>query len=242
MLKSVESNNKKLEELDDLYKQAVLTNNTEKDIEDEADRELIDKIKEVYKIEDDDFKIVSMPQFIFAKRFRTILNDRQLNGVDAEEKLGIRAETISKFKNGRQYPSIDTILKIAKPLKISPYYLLGLTNYITLQVDEINRLIGLSEKSMKILFMLNHNVGECEELTDNVPVSNQNKGKLDILNSLIEDNTNFLEFLSCLEQYARLKEIEKQTQNSNKGDVKLQLYGLNGKMIGILQDFLKNIK
>jgi transcriptional regulator with XRE-family HTH domain len=242
MLKSVESNNKKLEELDDLYKQAVLTNNTEKDIEDEADRELIDKIKEVYKIEDDDFKIVSMPQFIFAKRFRTILNDRQLSGVKAEEKLEIRAETISKFKNGRQYPSIDTILKIAKKLQISPYYLLGLTNYMTLQVDEINRLIGLSEKSMKILFMLNHNVGECEELTDNVPVSNQNKGKLDILNFLIEDNTNFLEFLSCLEQYARLKEIEKQTQNSNKGDIKLQLYGLNGKMIGILQDFLKNIK
>lgn len=223
MLKSVESNKKSLEELQELYEQALLTYNTENDIEDEKDTELIERIKEVYNIEDNDFKITCLPQFIFAKRFRNILNIRKLKGIEAQELVGIRKETISKYKNGYEYPSIDTILKIAKRLQISPYYLLGLSKYTTLESTTINELLGLSEDSMKILFMLQHNIGECEELTDDVPISNQNKLKLHIFNSFIEDNVNFLKFLCCIEQYTKLKETVRKDKNVDKENIKSQL-------------------
>lgn len=223
MLKSVKSDKKSLEELQGLYEQALLTYNTENDIEDERDTNLIERIKEVYNIEDSDFKITCLPQFIFAKRFRNILDTRKLKGIEAQELLGIRKETISKYRNGYEYPSIDTILKIAQRLRVSPYYLLGLSRYMTLETDEINRILGLSEKSMKILFMLQHNIGECEELTDDVPISNQNKAKLDIFNSFIEDNVNFLKFLCCIERYANLKEIARKDENVDKEKIKSQL-------------------
>lgn len=216
MLKSNESNKKSLEELENIYEQALLTYKesiSNDGIEKEEDEKLIEKIKEVYNIEDENYKIVSMPQFIFAKRFRTILKDRKLKGKKAVEELDLKKETISRYRNGDEYPSIDTILKIAKRLKISPYYLLGLSNYMTLETDEINRILGLSEKSMKFLFMLNHNVEECEEITDKVPISNENKGKIDILNRFIENNIDFIEFLSCLEKYAKINEKMKQTKN-----------------------------
>ncbi len=223
MLESDKSNKKSLEELPELYQQAEITYMTEKDIEEEKDAELIERIKEIYNIEDSDFKIMSMPQFIFAKNFRKILNDRKLTGIEAQELLGIRKETISKYKNGHEYPSIDTILKIAKSFQVSPYYFLGLSRYMTLEADEINRILGLSEKSMKILFMLQHNIGECEELTDDVPISTQNKVKLDILNSFIEDNVNFLKFLCRLERYAKLKEILRKDKDVDKETINSQL-------------------
>lgn len=216
MLKSNESNKKSLEEIENIYEQALLTYNesiSDMGSEKEDDEKLIENIKKVYNIEDEDFKILSMPQFIFAKRFRTILKDRNLKGKKAVEELDLKKETISRYRNGDEYPSIDTILKIAKRLKISPYYLLGLSNYMTLETDEINRILGLSEKSMKFLFMLNHNVEECEEITDKVPISNENKGKIDILNRFIENNIDFIEFLSCLEKYAKINEKMKQTKN-----------------------------
>lgn len=216
MLKSNESNKKNLEELENIYEQALLTYNesiSSMGIEREQDEKLIEKIKEVYNIEDENYKIVSMPQFIFAKRFRTILKDRNLKGEEVVEKLGLSKSTISKYKNGDEFPSINTILEIAKRLKVSPYYLLGLSNYMTLETDEINRILGLSEKSMKILFMLNNNVAECKEITDKVFSSNENKGKIDVLNCFIENNVDFIEFLSCLEKYANINEKMKQTKN-----------------------------
>lgn len=243
MLKSEESNRKKLEDVEELYNQAELTTmNWDELDEAEADQKLIETIKEEYKIEDDDFKIISMPQFIFAKRFRTILKDWNLKGTEAETFLGIRKETISKYRNGREYPSTDTILKIAKKFQISPYYFWGLSNYSTIEAQEINRMLGLSEKSMKILFMLQHNVPECEELTDNVEISECNRVKLDIFNSFIEDNTNFFKLLNYFEYYAKQKEEIRKNKNNCREDIKKQLLGLKGELISMLLEFLKNIK
>ena len=229
MLKSNQGNKKSLEEFENLYEQAVLTHITKEDIENEKDENLIQRIKDVYEIDDDDFKIISLPQYIFAKRFRTLLEDKKLSGKEAEDLLGIKKETISKYKHGHEYPSINTILKIAKKLQVSPYYLLGLSRYMTLETDEINRILGLSEKSMKILFMLHHDIGECEELTDNVPISNQHKGKIDIFNSFIEDNINFIKFLCCIEQYSNLKKLARENKDNCKENIKSQLLRFKGR-------------
>ena len=242
MLKSEESNRKKLEEREDLYKKAELTTSWYEMEEEEEDRKLIDNIKSVYKIEDDDFKIISMPQFIFAKRFRNILKDWHLKGEEAESFLDMSKATISRYKNGDEYPGTDTILKLAKKFHVTPYYFWGLSNHTTIEAELINEMLGLSEKAMKNLFMLQHNVPECEELTDNVPISNQNRRKLNILNFLIEDNINFLKFLRYIEYYVELKEKMQRDMDINKDDIKSQLLGLKGELISMLLETLKNIK
>ena len=264
MLKSGKSNNKNLkdinrqnkerrekenlEELDEEYND--INYYTQKDIEEEKDIDLIEKLRDVYKMENVDEEIIrTMKEFTFPKKFRELT--REITGKTCQELLGISAGTFSKFKKGDTFPSDSTIKKLAKKLSVSQEYLLGQTEYTIPKVEEINKMTGLSEKALKIFFMLNHNIGECKELTDNVPVSNQNIEKLNVLNSFIEDNVKFLKFLSCLEQYSKLKDklkdkIKEEAQeeiflDNSSEDIKLQLLGLKGSIISVLFDFLDNM-
>ena len=229
MVKS-EQSKKSLEEVPELYRQAELTYNTEKDIISEKDEKLIAKIKEVYKLEDSDFKITSMVQFIFAKRFRTITDDLKINGNNVKEILGITKETFSRYRTGAVFPDMNSILNLAKELQTSPQYLLGLSRYTIIEAEEIKRLIGLSEKSTEILLNLKQDF------------DNQKVNKLEFLNLFIEDEANFLKTLNCLEQYSNLKEKAMKNENNCREDIKKQLLGLKGELISILLEFLKDMK
>lgn len=221
-LKEIEGNmekpNKKtineLSSLDIIYKKSKGSYMDNIDIENEKDGKLIKRIKKKFEIENDEV-VKFMPQFIFAKNLRIILKDRNIKHIEFEQKYGLGEKMLSKYINGHQFPDFTIMCKIAYGLDMSVYQLLDMSKFTSLPIEKINKKIGLSEKSIKNLFMLQHNVKECNEITDDIPVSNQHRVKLDIFNSFIEDNMEFLKFLNCLEQYTKLKNNQENNQDIN---------------------------
>lgn len=218
-------NKKAIEELssfDKIYEQSYGDYIDNLDIEKEEDGKLIERIADKFNIEN--YQIVKfMPQYIFAKNLRIIVKDRKINHAEFEEKYGLGAKMLSKYINGHQFPDFTIMCKIAYGLDMSVYQLLEMSKFTSLPVEEINKITGLSENSLRVLFMLQHNTTEFEELTDDIPISKTNKAKLDIFNSFIEDNVNFFKFLNHLEQYTKLKERARKEKNNCKEDIKSQL-------------------
>ena len=206
------------------------------DIEREEDSKLKERLKKLLKIEDDNI-VIFTPQFIFAKNLRIIIKDKRINQNEFEEKYKLGKKMLSKYINGHQFPDINTMCKIAYGLNMSVYQLLSMSQFTSMPVDEINKITGLSEKAMWVLFSLHHNNPECEELTNSIPVSNVHKMKIDIFNSLIEDNANFLNFLSRLEQYTKLKsklqKIEKEDDEYTKKEKKKNNREIKDKLLRI---------
>lgn len=234
--------------LDESYEEFFSKYIENKEIEEEADKKLIENIKKHFNVKDEKI-IIFMPQFIFAKNLRIILEDRKINQKQFEEDNELGEKMLSKYKNGHQFPDLTVMCKIAYGLDMTIYQLLDMSKFTSLPVQEINQITGLSEGAMRILFKLQHNTNEDVELTNNTPISKVNKAKLDIFNSFIEDNVNFLDFLKCLEQYSRLKakqekvkvhdeEEVKEEIKKNNSEIRLQLLGLKGELFSILQKFL----
>ena len=210
----------------------------------EEDKRIIRNLKKNYDLKNVDEDVIrNMKEFKFPKRFGELT--RYIDGKNCENMLEITPETFSRYKNGSLFPRDNMLKRLAKKLNVSVKYLLGETDITTSKAEEINRITGLSEKAQKVLFMLNHNIGECDELTDKVPISDINKNKLNVFNSLIEDHINFTNFLSRLEQYSKfknkLKNVKKDDEE-NKKEINLQLLAIKGELISILLDNLKNIK
>lgn len=210
-------------ELDKIYEKGLGNYKDDIDREEEIDSYLTQRVKEYFKIKDDNI-VKFMPQFIFAKNLRIIIKDRNVNQSEFERKYGLGKKMLSKYINGHQFPDFTIMCKIAYGLDISIYQLLEMSKFTSLPVEEINKITGLSERAMRILFMLKHNTPECGELTNDIPISKVNEAKLDIFNSFIEDNVHFLKFLNCLEQYTKLKcqlkKVEKDEDEETKKEIR----------------------
>lgn len=214
-----------LSKLDEIYEKSYWNIKDNLDIEEEKDRILIERIADKFNIEN--YQIVKfMPQYIFAKNLRIIVKDRKINQAEFEKKYGLAPKMLSKYINGHQFPDFTIMCKIAYGLDMSVYQLLEMSEFTSLPVEEINNITGLSEKAMRVLFMLQHNTTECGELTNDISISKTNKAKLDIFNSFIEDNVNFFDFLNHLEQYTKLKEKVRKNKNNCREDIKSQLLRL----------------
>ena len=64
----------------------------------------------------------------FTKRFNEILNNSKVKQCDIAKYCNITRQSVSDFKKGKSYPSIQTLYQICIYLDISSDYLLGLTD------------------------------------------------------------------------------------------------------------------
>lgn len=62
----------------------------------------------------------------FTERFNDCLKQTELKQTEIAKSCHIAKQTISNFKAGRAYPSIDTLYLLCKVLDVSADYLLGL--------------------------------------------------------------------------------------------------------------------
>lgn len=231
MIESDKSKN--MSELDDLLENSYLNYSTEQDIQDELDDKLEKKIRQLYNMEDVDKSIIrSQPQFIFAKKLRTILKDRNIKGIDSQELFGITPGTLSKYINGSTFPKQKEIARIANALKISTSYFTSDTDITSFSAQEINKAIGLSENAICSLYKLYHNVEEFNEVDDNIPPCEEKKEFLEIFSLFLSNYSNFCEFLTYQRQYVKTKqEINEFNNNKDKGlNDKLQREYLNDKL------------
>ena len=62
----------------------------------------------------------------FTERFNECLKQTELKQTEIAKYCHIAKQTITNFKSGRAYPSIDTLFLLCKALDVSADYLLGL--------------------------------------------------------------------------------------------------------------------
>ncbi len=62
----------------------------------------------------------------FTANFKEALKYSQITQSELAKKVGVSKQSISDFKNGRSFPSIQTLALICVALDVSADYLLGL--------------------------------------------------------------------------------------------------------------------
>jgi len=65
---------------------------------------------------------------IFTQRFKEVLSTSGISQTLLAEKIGISKQCISDFKNGKSFPSIQTLRLLCSVLEVSADYLLGIEN------------------------------------------------------------------------------------------------------------------
>lgn len=106
-------------------------------------------------------------QTAFGQKLKSIRASLDLTQEEFCDKLNIEVSNLSKWENGRGYPSIPTFLKISEILKIEPTELLDVKYYDKALIKNllINEIERLSEQeqlfALKVLRLMN------EELKNN---------------------------------------------------------------------------
>lgn len=180
--------------------------------DEEDDQELRQNIKKKYGF-------FYQEQYEFSKRLTLRLIDRNLTNKDFAKITGLSEGTLSNYTSGKRMADGFVLQTIATNLNTTPNYLLGLTDCLTFSAEEINKIIGLSENAMKVLWSLNHNEPEVKDLMDPMEISNVYKSQLDIFSLFIEDSSNFTMFLTYLENYVRLKQMINKTNNNKEKEI-----------------------
>lgn len=89
-------------------------------------------------------------QVIFARNLCKCLDDEGINANELGRRTGISKSSISAYINGEQKPTIIQLKKIAKKLKVSSDYLLGLSNLKSTNEDfkKVHKLTGLTDEAI----------------------------------------------------------------------------------------------
>ncbi len=102
-------------------------------------------------------------------------------------------------------PTPKQLQRISFVLGVTNDYLLGKTSSDNIEIAEIEDMLGLYENTMRVLYLLNHDMEEVQDLKDKNPLSNKHKKKLNIFNLFMQDK-NFIMLLCYFERYIEEKQ------------------------------------
>lgn len=158
-------------------------------------------------------------QYEFSRRFNTILVNGNYKNKEFATYAELSESSVSNYAKGYRIPDTNELERIARKVCVTTDYLLGRTDCLTFSAQEINNIIGLSEKAMKNLAMVNHNIEEIQDLMDPMEVSTVNKNKLYIFSSFIANMPDFSTFLTQIENYVWIKQKINETNNAEEKDI-----------------------
>ncbi|HBA48879.1 MAG TPA: XRE family transcriptional regulator [Lachnospiraceae bacterium] len=75
----------------------------------------------------------------FGLRLRQLREDRGFSKAAFAKKLGVSAETVYRYENNTQYPSLERTKQIAVILRTSVDYLVGLDNEYTVKFPNLSK-------------------------------------------------------------------------------------------------------
>lgn len=186
----------------------------------------------------------------FATRLNKELENQNIHQEDFCEKITLSDAALSKYRNGKGFPTCDIAVKIAKELNVTLDYLFGLSDVKIGNMDfyKVNKITGLSQKSVQRLKLI-----VTESKNDNVPKTCF-INEIRTLNYLLED-TNDRSLLSSIssflwddvkvENYLGAETVEVTYNNGNKGVVPIpefydmQVLAIQRKLNEIKSDILK---
>ena len=188
---------------------------------------------------------------LFASRLNKELTENEINQEEFANKIGVSTGALSNYRNGKNIPTGDIVVKIANEFKCSTDYLLGLTNLKSINSDfkTIHEITGLTDKSIEYL----KNMNDDKYIIDTLNFLFENENKYQFLSTLkkflwskvwcytrykelILDNGNIsLVGWSCQEEYEKEKEKKALEQLNLKNT-------LNNTLNKICEDLEKDIK
>ena len=127
---------------------------------------------------------------IFSERFKELINNNSLSYEEIAEGLGFKSKgTISKYVTGRtKNIDISTIMKIAEYFKVSPAWLIGITN------DKYYNLEKSDPKTKKLKEILENTEAEIEYIEENSvekTVNKKQKEQNEYITAKILENTMY---------------------------------------------------
>ena len=134
-------------------------------VEEDFEEDLINTIKGRYNLNELNEKEVNgLIQFIFSRRLKRILEEKEMKENDLAELTGITKGTITRYIKGAIFPRPANIANICIKLDVSPAYLLGLSHSPSLSYWNEKQALGLSIQDDEIkqllrvfsLFIFNH--------------------------------------------------------------------------------------
>lgn len=95
---------------------------------------------------------------IFRERLKALREQHDLEQKDMGKKLNITASAYGFYEQGRNEPSLETLVEIAKIFQVSTDYLLGLSNTEKLPVNySISKDLTLSESELEVIRIMRGN-------------------------------------------------------------------------------------
>lgn len=188
---------------------------------------------------------------LFANRLNKELTKNEINQEEFADKINISTGALSNYRNGKNIPTVDIVVKMANEFKCSTDYLLGLTDLKSTNSDfkTIHEITGLTDKSIEYL----KNMNDDKYIIDTLNFLFENENKYQFLSTLkkflwskvwcynrykelILDNGNIsLVGCSCQEEYEKEKEKKALEQLNHKNT-------LNNTLNKICEDLEKDIK
>lgn len=87
---------------------------------------------------------------LFHERFKTLRDSSGKTQAKIAEDLGMTPQALSYYANGRE-PNYDTLVALAEYFHVTTDYLLGTSDYETIENDSISKQIPLSDKAIDFL-------------------------------------------------------------------------------------------
>ena len=143
---------------------------------------------------------------IFSKRLKELRTERGETQQVARKEIDIHINTLKNYENGERLPNLGEFLRIKDHYGVSFEYLIGESDIKSNDISfkEINKITGLSEKSINVL-------------SKRVQI---NGNRLKILNYIIENERKY-QFITILELFLMCRIENKGIYNQIKESIEM---------------------
>lgn len=130
-------------------------------------------------------------QAVFATRLTEIMKETNTTQATLGDVVDVKRQTISLYMNGQSEPNAKQLTAIAKHLKVSSDWLLGLSEYRSVETGQLSiKDLGLSEGAIKMLVNIN-----------NATATNKTIKRINPLINRLLELPNFFHYLRLLSSF-----------------------------------------
>ena len=104
-------------------------------------------------------KGIEIPNWYKKNRIVSLRKENGYNQTDVAAKIGCVLKTYQNYEQGRNYPTLEYATKLSDLYNVSIDYLLGRSEYTSVENEEIGKIIGLNNASIATLKFINMNNG-----------------------------------------------------------------------------------
>ena len=140
-------------------------------------------------------KVINIPIWYKKNRIVKLRKDFGYNQTEVAQKIGCVLKTYQNYEQGRNFPTLEYATNLSELYNVSIDYLLGKSDYESVDNESIGKIIGLNNTSIETLKLLNTNNGTTQA----------GHNEIDTLNTLLSDILCTMKFLGGLQDFLNVR-------------------------------------